>query len=220
MWLDLTQPFGPDIPGSPSVPKPTLEQVKTHEDDGVSVQQYGAVTHIGTHVDAPRHFVPDGDTIDDLPPDRFAGDALVLDVECEEPRELTVADLEAAENAADDRVREGDILLLRTGWGAKFDDQDAYEAYPWLAAGVEEWLLEKGIKLLGVDTISPDQPRALRPEGWDEYPIHYGLLENDVLIAEHLYLEEVAGERLEVVGCPLKLQGGDGAPARFVGRRP
>lgn len=219
MWLDLTQPFGPDIPGSPSVPKPTLEQVKSHETDGASVQRYSAVTHIGTHVDAPRHFVADGATIDALPPDRFAGDALVLDLEREEAEELTVADLEAAEQRADDDIRADDILLLRTGWGEKFDDQAAYESYPWLAAGVEEWLLEKDIKLLGVDTISPDRPRAMRPEGWDEYPIHYGLLENGVLIAEHLYLEAVAGERLEVFGFPMKIQGGDGAPVRFVARR-
>ncbi|MFB6170485.1 MAG: cyclase family protein [Haloarculaceae archaeon] len=219
MWLDLTQRLGPGIPGSPSVPEPTLEPVKTHERDGVSVQRYGAVTHVGTHVDAPRHFVADGATIDEIPPGRFAGDALVLDLEREEAGEITARDLEAAEERADDEVREGDLLLLRTGWGAKFDDQTEYEAYPWLVGGVEEWLLERGIGLLGVDTISPDRPRALRPEGWDEYPIHYGLLENDVLIAEHLDLEAVAGERLEVFGFPIKLDGGDGAPARFVARR-
>jgi len=61
----------------------------------------------------------------------------------------------------------------------------------------------------------------MRPEEWDDYPLHRTLLPEGVLIAEHLYLEEAvthAGGGLELFGFPMKLQGGDGAPVRFVAR--
>jgi kynurenine formamidase len=216
-WQDLTQPFHPSIPGSPSLPSPELETIRRVEADGMNVQRYSAPTHVGTHVDAPRHFLADGPTIDEYPLERFAGSGVVLDVERDAAEEIPLADVEAA--AADaGGVRSGDIVFLRTGWGRRFDDHDAYQRYPWLAADVADWLLERDVKLLGVDTISPDRPRAMRPDGWDAYPLHRTLLPADILIMEHLYLEDVAGQRLEIVGFPMKLAGGDGAPVR-VGAR-
>lgn len=218
MWIDLTQPFHGEIPHSPSLPSPEFETLSRVETDGANVQRYAAPTHVGTHVDAPRHFVPGGATIDELPLDRFAGDAVVLDLERDEPGEIPRSAVETAAEAAGG-VREGDVVAVRTGWGARFDDPDAYKAYPWLAPAVADWLLDRGMKLLAVDTISPDRPRAMRPDDWDAYPHHRTLLPEGVLIAEHLNLEAVAGERVEIVGFPLKFRGGDGAPARFVARR-
>jgi len=71
-----------------------------------------------------------------------------------------------------------------------------------------------------VDTPSPDRPRATRPDGWDDYPIHRTLLSEGVLIAEHLRIpRSLVGARPTVFGFPLALAGGDGAPARFVATR-
>lgn len=216
-WYDLTQPFHGDIPHSASQPDPEFETIRSVEEDGGNVQEYTARTHVGTHVDAPLHFVPGGATIDELPLDRFAGEGVVLDVERDDPGEIR---LEAFEAAAADAggVREGDIVLVRTGWGAKFEGGGDYQRYPWLAGEVGEWLLDREVKFLGVDTISPDEPRAMRADDYDAYPIHRTLLPEEVLIAEHLYLEDVAGERLELFGFPLKFRGGDGSPIRMVGR--
>ncbi|MFB6172167.1 MAG: cyclase family protein [Haloarculaceae archaeon] len=219
MWYDLTQPFHPEIPHSTALPSPELETLTCVEDDGSNVQRYAAPTHVGTHVDAPRHFVPGGATIDELPLDRFAGPAVVLDLGRDGPGEIPLADIEAAAEAAGG-VRQGDVVCVRTGWGAKFTDHEAYQRYPWLAPEVADWLLDRGAKLLAVDTISPDQPRAIRPAEWDAYPHHRTLLPAGVLIAEHLYLEDVAGERVELFGFPMKLRGGDGAPVRFAARPP
>lgn len=218
-WHDLTQPFHAGMPHSSALPPAELEPLRRHAEDGVSVQRYAAATHVGTHVDAPRHFLADGATVDEIPLDRFAGPAVVLDVEREAAGEIP---LDAVREAAADAggVREGDIVLVRTGWGARFDDRDAYARYPWLAADVADWLLERGVSLLGVDTPSPDRPRAMRPDDWDDYPLHRALLAAEVPIAEHLLLEDVAGERVEVVGFPVKIAGGDGAPVRFVARDP
>jgi kynurenine formamidase len=218
-WYDLTQPFDSDIPHSRARPAPELETLKSVEEDGGNVQQYSAPTHVGTHVDAPLHFLVGGDTIDEIPLDRLAGPGVVLDLEREGPGEISLAEFEAAAEEAGG-VEEGDIVLVRTGWGAHFHDEDdeTYQRYPWLAGEIADWLLDRGAKLLAVDTISPDEPRVLRAEDYDAYPHHRTLLPEGVLIAEHLYLEEVAGRRLEVFGFPMKLRGGDGAPVRFVAR--
>lgn len=212
--VDLSQPFDTDAAHG-STPPPEFEQVTTVERDGTAVGWYGASTHTGTHVDAPRHFIADGPTIDELSVDRFAGPGVVLGVEREEPGEI---DAEALA-AADGRVESGDIVLLRTGWGERYSEQ-GYGRYPWLTADAAEWLRDRDIELLGVDTRSPDRPRALRPDGWDAYPVHRTLLAAGTLIAENLRLPaELVGERVEVFGFPVNIRGGDGAPARFVARR-
>lgn len=137
----------------------------------------------------------------------------MLDVSRSDADPITVADIEAA----DGEVRAGDIVLMYTGWGRKYRD-DAYHQYPWLASEVGEWLIHHDVKLLGTDTLSPDRPRARRPDGWAAYPIHRQLLAEGILIAEHLgSLDAVAGERLEIYGFPIKSED-DGAPARFVAR--
>jgi kynurenine formamidase len=216
-WYDLTQPFHEDIPHSASQPDPEFETIRSVEEDGANVQVYTARTHVATHVDAPLHFVPGGATIDELPLDRFAGEGVVLDIERDGPGEIGVDAVEAA--AADaGGVREGDIVLLRTGWGGKFEGDGDYQRYPWLAGDVGDWLLDVGVKFLGVDTISPDEPRAMRAEDYHAYPIHRTLLPEEVPIAEHLYLEDVPGRRLELFGFPLKFRGGDGSPIRMAGR--
>jgi arylformamidase len=213
MWVDITQPFHGDVPHSPAQPPPSFETLADVRDGGVNVQRYHATTHVGTHVDAPRHIVPDGATIDDLALDRFVGEGVVLDVRRDAPEELAVADVEAAAGAKE--VRPDDIVVFHTGWCEKYH-QSEYRRYPWLSDEVAEWLVAHEVQMVGVDTPSPDRPRALRPDGWTAYPVHRTLLENGVLIAENLAPGDVVGERIELYGFPVKIRGGDGAPARFV----
>lgn len=215
MWVDLTQEFYEDMPHSVVHPSPSIDTFSAVETDGINVTEFTAVTHVGTHIDVPLHFVPDGETIDTLPLEQFAGTGVVIDVTKTEPEAVTVEDVEVAPVT----VRENDIVLLYTGWCHKYGDAD-YDPHPWLTADLAEWFVERGVKLVGVDTITPDIPSPHRPEGWMEYPVHRTLLENGVLIAEHLgNLDSVADERLDIYGFPIKFRDGDGAQARFVGRR-
>lgn len=213
-WVDCSQPFDSDAEHG-STPPPELEEVASVADDGVNVQWYGASTHTGTHVDAPRHFIADGATIDDLGLDRFAGQGVVLGVERDAPEALDADALAAAEGS----VVDGDVVLLRTGWGDHYGTPE-YARYPWLTADAADWLLARDVKLLGVDTRSPDRPRSMRPDGWDDYPVHRRLLSAGTLLAENLRLpRSLVDERVEVQGFPVNVRGGDGAPARFVARR-
>jgi arylformamidase len=218
MWHDLTQPLEESMPYSKKFDElgtpPQIERVLTHEDDGAAVSYYSMLTHVGTHVDAPLHFVEDGRTIDELPLERFTGPGVCLDVSRDEATEITVDEIERA----DGEVREDDVVLLYTGWHHEYGT-DAYDPHPWLADEVAEWLVEQGVGMVALDTITPDLPGPMRPEGWSEFPVHRELLGNDVLIAEHLTgLEPLTGERLEVFAFPLEIRDGDGAQARFVAR--
>lgn len=214
MWIDFSQPFSGDMPHSEELPTPSFGKLRDVAEDGVNIQSYTATTHVGTHVDAPRHFVEGGATIDELPLDRFAGEGVVLDIPTEEPRAITVGDVEEATGS----VQQGDIVLLSTGWEDRYGT-DLYDPHPWFSLDLAEWFVDRGVDLVGVDTITPDIPGPHRPEGWVEFPIHRKLLGNGVLIAEHLgNLADHTGERMEILGFPTKIRGGDGAPARFVGR--
>jgi kynurenine formamidase len=215
-WYDLSQEFYEGMPHSTVHPSPSFETLSCVEEDVLNVQQFTAVTHVGTHVDAPMHFVPGGATVDELPLETFAGDGVVVDVSREEPTEVTV---EQFENAPGE-VREGDIVLVYTGWCHRYGETD-YDPHPWLSADLATWLVERDVSLVGLDVITPDLPSPFREEGWSAYPVHRTLLENDVLIAEHLGgLDALAGERVEIYAFPVKIRGGDGAQARFVARRP
>jgi kynurenine formamidase len=199
---------------STALAPPRFESERTVTEDGTRVTRFEAPTHAGTHVDAPAHVIEGGATLDDLPLERFAGEAVVLDVPCSSARDLGPDDLR---EGGGERLEAGDIALLHTGWGSK-QGTDAYATYPWLRPAAADWLLDRGVALLGTDTLSPDAPRPLREWDGEPYPVHRRLLTAGVPIAENLRLGAVAGRRAEVMGFPLRIEGGDGAPARFVAR--
>lgn len=208
---DLSQAYANGMPHAPTIPAPAIRQVKSVESDGYSVTELSVATHIGTHIDAPSHLLADGSTIDQLPAEALIRPAVVASPRVDGPGEMTAADLEASEAGAGSV---GDALLVRTGWGAKFGTPD-YREHPYLSEEAARWIVERGFGLVGFDLITPEVPGHLRPEGFD-FPVHRILLGAGVLIMEHLYLEEVIGERPELFIGALKVAGGDGAPARVL----
>jgi kynurenine formamidase len=214
MWVDISQPLYDGMAHLDVHPSPSFEGLYNLADHGASVTEFSLVTHVGTHVDAPTHFCPDGATIDEIPLETFHGEAAVVDVSRAEPEAITVTDIESA----DVEIRSGDIVLLYTGWGSKFGTEE-YDPHPWLAEGVADYLVERDVKLVALDAFSPDRPSAYQPDGWDEYPIHRELLGNGVLIAENVCsLDRIADRRVTVSAFPVKIRDGDGAQARFVAR--
>ena len=111
----------------------------------------------------------------------------------------------------------GDILLLDTGAADHVGTCD-YHRHPSLSTAAAQWLVEKQVKLLGVDASTPELPIPLRPPDFD-FPVHRTLLRDGVLIAEQVAnLRALAGRRVELLFGPLNIVGGDGAPARVLGR--
>lgn len=215
-WIDLSQDLYDGMPHASVHPAPSFETLSCVADDGINVTRYTAVTHVGTHIDAPLHLVKGGKTIDDFQPGFFAGSGVVVDVSRDEPTEIMLEEFQAAPGD----VEPDDIVLIYTGWCHRYDD-DNYDPHPWLSTELAEWLVERDVRLVGVDMITPDLPVGFRENGWDEYPVHRTLLTNEILIAEHLGgLDAVAGERLDICAFPLKIRNGDGAQVRVVARYP
>jgi len=135
----------------------------------------------------------------------------VISVKKNGGEEVTAKDLEASGVT----VNRGDILMLHTGWDEKFDSPD-YNLHPYLSVDAAEWMVQKGIKMFGIDCITVDLPTPLRPKGFD-FPVHRTLLGNNVLIAENVTnLASVVGKRTRIMALPLRVKGSDAGHARIV----
>ncbi len=160
--------------------------------------------HTGTHVDAPLHFVPGGNTIDRLDLNLLIGPAFVADLP-NTARAISAADLEGA------RIPPGTTrLLMRTSNGARWDKPEFQEDFVALGAEGAQWVLDHGIKLVGIDYLS------IEPFGSTDHPVHHLLLQAQVIIIEGLDLRQVTPGTYELICLPIKLAGAEGAPARAV----
>jgi arylformamidase len=212
-WIDLTHRLTEELSRSPMFPQPRIRQINTMPESPANVTEIQMVAHHGTHVDAPRHFLMDGPTFDEIPLDRLYGPGVVWRIEKGAYGVIEPADLEAARP----RIQPGDILLLDTGW-AQYVNTEHYEAHPSLNAASAQWLVDHGVKLLGVDFSTPDLTAHKRPDGFG-WPVHKILLSHGVLVAEHVTnLRALSDQRVEVLFLALPLAGSDGAPARALAR--
>ncbi len=161
--FDLSQPLNQDAPSWPFYPPFEVKYIKRKSEHGVNAQYIMSSNHMGTHLDAPRHFVTGGLTIDQLPLEWLYGEGVIVDLtHLDELDIFTPKDIE-------DRVevRKGDILILHTGWheyanfGATPDEEKYILRHPGPHFDLVPWLIEKEIKLWGVDMISTDHPMNL-----------------------------------------------------------
>ena len=199
----------PKIPALPDVHvKKFLSLEKGHP---LNVTEIALPCHAGTHVDAPIHIIPNGKSIEELPLEAFIGPGAVISVKKNGGDQVTASDLERSGVA----VNRGDILMLHTGWDEKFERPD-YNLHPYLSVDAAEWMVKKGVKMLGIDCITVDLPTPLRPKGFD-FPVHKELLGNGVLIAENVTnLGKVVGRKGRILALPLKVKGSDAGHARIV----
>jgi arylformamidase len=197
-WLDISRLLGADTtvwPGDPPVrvtPHATLDTGPCH----VSRIELGS--HSGTHVDAPAHFVRGGATLAEVPLGRWSGVAWVVLVD--DARDILASSLERAwpRGAACER------LLLKTR--ASLGQGEA----PALSLEAAAWLLEHGVRLVGIDAPSIERDET------GLFPVHHALLGADCLLLEGLDLAGIEAGPYELVCLPLKLDAPDGAPARAV----
>ncbi len=213
-WLDLTHRLGPKVPRATVFPQPSFRRLKSLPEDPLNVTEMQMVVHIGTHVDAPRHFFSDGPAFHEIAVERLSGTGVVLRVvkkpgELIEPDDLRRCGVE---------IRPGDIVALNTGW-AQYAGTPAYDDHPYLSPAAAQWLLEQKIKLLACDLPTPDMPVGRRPADYN-WPAHHILLGHGVLVAENIAgLDALAGERVEFMFSALNIEDSDGAPARVLARR-
>ena len=177
----------------------------------LNISQLTIATHAGSHIDAPYHAFEHGRTIDQIPLDTFVGRGALISVQRSGGEAITAADLENSGVA----VERGDILLVQTGWDTRFTSPD-YAMHPYLAEEACRWIVERGVKMVALDFLSPELPLALRPPDF-AYPAHRTLLGADIPIVENLRnFRALEGARFRVLALPLRLRGGDAGHARVV----
>ena len=111
--IDLSQPLNQDAPFWPYYPPFEVKYIKRKAEHGVNAQYIQTSNHMGTHLDAPRHFVTGGMTIDQIPMEWLCGPGVIVDL-TDVMDDLGVYTPEMIEERVE--VREGDMLLLHTGW--------------------------------------------------------------------------------------------------------
>ena len=168
-------------------------------------------THTGTHCDAPRHFIPSGQTIDKVPLTSLIGPAILVDFSDRKKQEYCVADFEAQL-----KDKSFERIVMRFDWSDKWGTNEYYTDHPYITEKAASWMVEKGVKLLGMDTPMPDNPLNGRGSANDS-PNHKILLGKDIILTEYLCnLKAITTSEFELIVLPLKIVDGDGSPARCV----
>lgn len=212
-WIDLTWPLSPSVPRLGSFPPPRFERIASIPDEPLNISQLSMVVHVGTHVDSPRHFFSDGPALEDVPLARLMGTGVAWRIDKPLYGMIEPEDFERMRP----QLEPGDILLLDTG-AAQYVGTPDYDRHAALSVAAARWLVEKKIKLLAVDTPTPEISIDKRPPGFD-WPVHHTLLRDGVLISEQVAnARSLAGRRAEFLFLALNIVGGDGAPARVLGR--
>jgi arylformamidase len=205
--IDVSLAIGPDLlvwPGNPGVVIEPASRISRGDSSNVSEIRLGS--HTGTHIDPPFHFLDDAATADELPLDVMIGEAMVADLTG------TAGPVGPDELAGLSLSEEVTRLLLRTDNSALWaTDPPAFPVeYVSLSADGARWLVDHGIRLIGIDFLS------IEARGAPGHPTHRTLLEAGVVILEGLDLSGVAPGEYTLVCFPLKIAGGDGAPTRAV----
>lgn len=214
-YVDLSHTLDENIQVYPGDPTFSCCLALTLAKDGNNVHSISLGSHSGTHVDAPYHFLEDGSKIDEIPLDAFVGHAVVIDVTSKSAKEqITWADISPFADLISRKASlpEGVFVFLRTGWSRHWQSPMYFE-HPFLTRDASQRLVDLGVKLLGVDTLSPDE--TLVDGGMPDFGVHEVVLGAGALIAENLTnLEAIATGDWLVSLVPLKLKGCDGSPVR------
>ena len=209
MIIDLTHTIAPESPVYPGSPAPELSHAATMTRNGYRETLLKLGSHTGTHMDAPRHMLPDGAGLDVLPLSQFCGRAVVLDVSHLAPGGVISADFLRAQNGC---LRSADFALFYTGWEKKWGTEDYLsDGFPVLDEEAARYLVSCGLKGAGTDALSID------PLSSTDYPAHKALLSGGLVILESLCLKKVLCRRhFRLLALPLKYKDADGAPVRAV----
>ena len=207
--IDLSHPLAHGQKNFPFDPKISVLVHNTVGTIGYNMTEVSMATHQGTHLDAPFHFYDDGKTLDQMELEQFYGPATLVDlapggrlapgtpitVECLVPH--------------GEKFKPGAKIIYRTGWDHMFGTDEFFSQFPTLTLEAAQWIADKKIGLLGMDTPTPST-------AWKD--VHLVLLAPgvEIVIVEGLRGLERLPERFTFIGFPLNITGRDGSPIRAV----
>jgi len=221
--IDLSQSIEPDIPVPVGFPGPQFETFLSQKrGDVANVELLTISIHTATHCDAPFHFFSELRHVDELPPNCLIGPAVVVDMTGKQGSvALEAQDFERWEADTGESIQPNDIVLLHTGHSKNWkvgDDASAYwkNGWPHLARSAVDYLADKPIKAIGVDSFDPDWV-DLNDLASAEFPAHRIFLPKGIFIIENLAnLDKIPQRRCQIIALPLKIKGASGSPVRVI----
>jgi len=208
-WIDISYPIEDGMlywPQEPEPPSITTRSSTVEEEGTVTMTEMVMNTHHGTHVDSPRHFMPDGITIDEMPLDTIMGPARIIEIKDKElvrPEELESHD-----------IQPGERILFKTVNSSYYRRGEFVEDFVHLRSEAASFLREKRISVVGIDYLAigsfKDRLELIR--------VHRILLSSGIWIIEALDLSNVTQGRYEIICLPVRIAQGDAAQARAIVR--
>jgi kynurenine formamidase len=239
--VELSHVWGHGVPSMPGQDDVKMFRAVKHAQHGVLAWKINTVMHTGTHMNAPIHLVQKGADLAAIDPACFFGNGVVLSIPKKRWELVTAADLDKASP----KVQEGDIVVIVTGWHHKYSESLEYWGEsPGLSKDGAEWLVQKKVKMVGMDTAQIDHPLATilgphrggptmrrlageysKATGLDPKKEHgeWNVAHKTLLAAGIPTVEQVggdvdlvAGKRATLTASPWKFVYGDACPVRFV----
>ena len=207
--IDLTHPIAENMPMYPGTESPKFHVICNHKDYGFAETQISMYSHTGTHIDAPSHIYANGLTLDKYPIEQFIGNALVIDCRNLKNGEKISMQLLAHKGKV---LFEAEFILFLTGQSALWGTSNYFGEFPILSNEVVEWINQRKLKGIGIDTPSFDAVTVA------ELHNHRAVLKtNNTILIENLHkLEEIGDGIFTLYALPLNTVNADGAPARVV----
>jgi kynurenine formamidase len=201
-FIDLSYSLTDGMPVYPGDESPRLKRSHDILRDGYNNHHLSTGMHTGTHIDGPMHLTNRKQYLDEISVERFVGVGCVLDA-AGEPVIRWKSPYESL-------VEKSSIVLVYTGWSRMFGQEEYYRNYPVLSLEMAQFFVEKRVKMVCLDSPSPDR---------EPYEVHKLLFANDILVAENLTGMEslLHTQRFEVFAFPLRLHA-DSSPARIIAR--
>ncbi len=203
-YIDLTHSFVSNMPAYPGDPKATLSQSASIETEGYTDHLLNTLMHVGTHMDAPLHMIPNGAHMDELPLETFFGKGVLINAQGIQNIDASIL--------ANVSIQPQSIVLVYTGFGSKYHTPQYFDNYPQIDESFAKRMVEMKVKIVGMDIVGPDQPPFLT---------HKRLLGNGVLIIENLTNLEalLVVKDFNVIALPAKFHT-DAAPVRVIATIP
>jgi len=206
-WIDITVPLRTNMvhwPGDPDVRIERIQDMERGDPCNVSLLSMGS--HTGTHMDAPVHFVRGGSALDVMPLNATIGAARVIEIG--DPEAVHAVELRSH------RIRRGERILFKTRNSSRcWGDAEFIEDFVYIGRDAAEYLAQRRVRTVGVDYLSVGGFHH------DSHETHVALLRAGIWIIEGLNLSRVRPGPYELICLPLKIQGGDGGPARAIIRK-
>ena len=198
-------------------------EIKRDYDSGVRVQKYTMHAGVGTHIDAPSHFIRGGKNVGDIPLETLMVPVCVIDVKARIAPNLFVTPKDVKEYEREHgKIKKGALVIARTGWERYWNTPEKYRnpvgdkvAFPGLTGEAAEMLVDLGVCGIGIDTLSPDGSNC------EAFPVHHAVLGSGGYILENLTnLDRLPPKGAYVIALPPKIAEGAEATLRVVGLCP